>query len=82
MGRGGDKDMERLRAGGGLRGLGGRGGPGAQLSSSLRGGEGAGLAGFRCSLGPLSVSACLQHGEDVGPSPSAHACDLGSDRRD
>ena len=29
VGRGGDKDMERLRAGGGMWGLGGRGGRGA-----------------------------------------------------
>ena len=82
VGRGGDKDMERLRAGGGMWGLGGRGGPGGLAFLLSQRGGGAGLAGFRCSLGPLPVSACLQHGEDVGPSPPAHACDLGSDRRD
>ena len=57
----------------GLRRAGGGRGPSFPPISE---GGGAGLAGFRCSLGPLSVSACLQHGEDVGTSPSAHACDL------
>ena len=74
-GRGGDKEMEKW-AGGGMGGLGGRGGlQGLAFLLSQRGG-GAGLAGFRCSLGPLSVSACLQHGEDVSTSPPAHARDL------
>ena len=72
--RGGDRE-ERVRWVGacGAQGGGGGGGLGFPLSQ----GGGAGLAGFRCSLVPLSVSACLQHGEDVGPSPPAHACDLG-----
>ena len=58
----------------GPRRAGGAAGP--SFPPLSEGGGGAGLAGFRCSLGPLSVSACLQHGEDVSTSPPAHARDL------
>ena len=59
VGRGGDKDMERLRAGGGMQGLGGRGGPGGLAFLLSQRGGGLGWLAFAALWGLcLSLPAC------------------------